>query len=141
MTVTDDLFNYLEQYGPLNCTQRDIAHDLGISETHLSVVLWRLRRPEVVAVNGWTVPFQHGPIKAWRVIGTRILSKRDAAEVRTGLHERLKVCESYATRTRALATIVQKSAPKSSPVGNVVQTALIQIDAAMASLELAANIV
>src|SRR3954470_12152615 len=90
--------------GPLDCTVRDLANRLGVSYSRLCDTLHWLRRPEIIAQHGWTVPFQPpgASRRFWRVIDADdVLSLDERESVHASTTQRRELTSSICIRTKA----------------------------------------
>jgi len=138
-TIAERLKNHLLQHGPINCYVYDLAHAIGASFNSVNVTLWDIRRN--AWRTGWTVPYQPpgpGP-KTWCVVDGSTMTASEWRDIRGLTVQTLMVTEHMGKSRRTLVALLAQAAP-SSVEAAAAQAALIQMDAAIASMQMTSTI-
>jgi hypothetical protein len=105
--IAQALYAYLAANGPVDLTVYQLAQALGVTESQLNNTLWWLRKPEIVAWHGWTVPWQHRgyAAKEWRVVHAGSGGADELVSIGASDNQYRSMCAKMLLRNKALIDV------------------------------------
>jgi hypothetical protein len=105
--IAQVLYAYLMTNQPLNARVCDMALTIGVTDSQLNNVLWWIRKPEIVAWHGWTIPWQPRgtAAKQWQVVEVSGMTVDQLAALHGSDGDYRGMCARMLLRDKALIDV------------------------------------